>query len=55
MIATRVGSASALKRAASSSRSGTVSGSVRGPQQMVGRTAIDFIDAFQYIYIDRHR
>src|SRR5258705_1621729 len=49
MIATRVGSASALKRAASSSRSGTVSGSVSGPQQIVGRTAIDFIELFQYI------
>src|ERR671934_2027194 len=47
-MATRVGSASALNRAASSSRSVPVRGSVSGPQQIAGRTAIDFIDILQY-------
>jgi hypothetical protein len=44
-----------LKRAASSSRSGSLSGSVSGPQQIAGRTAIDFIDEYQYNGIEEHR
>src|SRR3954468_17741849 len=57
-IATRVGSASARKRAASSSLSASSSGRVPGPQQRIGKVALAFIDECQYTlstYIDARR
>ena len=51
-IATRVGSASARKRAASDSLAATSSGGVVGPQQRTGNV---FIDSYQCIIIDIDR
>jgi hypothetical protein len=33
----------------------TASGSVSGLQQITGRVAIDFIDSYQYNWIDSYR
>src|SRR5205085_8841658 len=51
-IATRVGSASALNRAASSARASLGSGTVSGPQQMGWRTGSACIDVDQCIIIE---
>ena len=49
-IATRVGSASALKRAASDSLSLSSSGGVSGPQQSIGIVAMAFIENLNIVH-----